>query len=308
MSPATPAQAEMEALIGMMDETDTEIYPLLKNALFQIGEGAVPYLENARLKKDSPLWQSRMESLLRELLLDIACRKLSDWKEEKCPDLLQGFFYLSSAFYPDLSWEEARNTFNRMHGDCGLLLASAERLKERVAIFSNFFFNECKFKFGSRIASGYQFADFLLPNLIHLKQGNDRSLALAYQYLAERNRIPVFLLNLPVVNLLACTADMEKREKKDLRFCIDISRYGSTIDRDALEPMLSIQKQIQLCNTVEALQDHVKLLHFMVDRLEDDPFRKEAMKKLYTCMDCQDTNGPNLSATDFSNPENGNLY
>ncbi len=284
MSLTTPDPAEMDALIGMLDETDTEIYPLLKDALFKIGEAAVPYLENARLKKESPLWQNRIEELLRELRLETVCRKLSAWKMETTPNLLQGFFYLSSVFYPDLSWEEVSGAFNRMHGDCWLLLASSESLKERVALLNNFFFNECRFKFGTRIVSRYNFADFFLPNLVHLKQGNDRSLALVYQYLAERNHIPVFLMNLPVVNLLACTTDMERRDKKDIRFCIDITRYGSTVDREDVEPVLSEQKQIQLCNTVEALQDHVALLHFMVDRLDTDPFRKEAMKKLYTCM------------------------
>lgn len=284
MSLTTPEPAEIEALVGMLNETDTDIYPLLKDALFKIGEAAVPYLENARLKKESPLLQNRLEGLLRELRLETACRKLSAWKREPQPNLLQGFYYLSSVFYPELSWDEVSQTFNRLHGDCWLLLASSEGLKERVALLNNFFFNECRFKFGTRIVSRYEFADFFLPNLIHLKQGNDRSLALVYQYLAERNRIPVFLMNLPVVNLLACTTDMERRDKEDIRFCIDITRHGSTVDREDVEPVLSEQKQIQLCNTVEALQDHVALLHFMVERLDTDPFRKEAMNKLHTCM------------------------
>ena len=137
MSLTTPEPAEIEALVGMLNETDTDIYPLLKDALFKIGEAAVPYLQNARLKKESPLLQNRLEGLLRELRLETACRKLSAWKREPQPNLLQGFYYLSSVFYPELSWDEVSRTFNRLHGDCWLLLASSEGLKERVVALNS---------------------------------------------------------------------------------------------------------------------------------------------------------------------------
>ncbi|MCM1169402.1 MAG: transglutaminase-like domain-containing protein [Bacteroides sp.] len=287
-----PGQAEIEALVGMLDETDEEIYQTLKEALFSIGEEALPYLEKARMQKEGSLWQNRIQALMAELQVETACRKLSDWKAEASPNLLRGFYLLSSAFYSDLPWERVCNEFNRLHGDCWLLLGADVSLSRKLALFNNFFFNQCGFRLGTKIVSDYNFADFFLPNLLNLRQGNDRSLALAYQYLAERNGLPVFLLNLPVVNLLACTTDPESVNKDDIRFCIDITHQGSLINRTAVEPVFSQQRQIQICNTVQALQDFVKLLNYIVSARETNPLRKEAVRRLHECLGQSSDNFP----------------
>lgn len=287
-----PGQSELEALVGMLDETDEEIYQTLKDALFSIGEEALPYLEKARLQKDGSLWRNRMEALISELQVEIACRKLSEWKKESSPNLLKGFYLLSSAFYADLPWERVCGEFNRLHGDCWLLLGSDVSLSRKLAMFNNFFFNQCGFRLGTKIVTDYNFADFFLPNLLNLRQGNDRSLALAYQYLAERNGLPVFLLNLPVVNLLACTTDPESVSKDDIRYCIDITHQGSLINRTAVEPVFSQQQQIQICNTVQALQDFAKLLNYIVSVRETNPLRKQAVKKLHDCLGSSSGNFP----------------
>ncbi len=287
-----PGQTELEALVGMLDETDEEIYQTLKDALFSIGEEALPYLEKARLQKDGSLWQNRMDALISELQVEIACKKLSEWKKEASPNLLKGFYLLSSAFYSDLPWERVCGEFNRLHGDCWLLLGADVSLSRKLAMFNNFFFNQCGFRLGTKIVTDYNFADFFLPNLLNLRQGNDRSLALAYQYLAERNGLPVFLLNLPVVNLLACTTDPESVSKDDIRYCIDITHQGSLINRTAVEPVFSQQQQIQICNTVQALQDFVKLLNYIVSVRETNPLRKQAVRKLHDCLGSSSGNFP----------------
>ncbi len=287
-----PGQAELEALVGMLDETDEEIYQTLKDALFSIGEEALPYLEKARLQKDGSLWQNRMDALISELQVEIACKKLSEWKKEASPNLLKGFYLLSSAFYSDLPWERVCGEFNRLHGDCWLLLGADVSLSRKLAMFNNFFFNQCGFRLGTKIVTDYNFADFFLPNLLNLRQGNDRSLALAYQYLAERNGLPVFLLNLPVVNLLACTTDPESVSKDDIRYCIDITHQGSLINRTAVEPVFSQQQQIQICNTVQALQDFAKLLNYIVSVRETNPLRKQAVRKLHDCLGSSSGNIP----------------
>lgn len=287
-----PGQAELEALVGMLDETDEEIYQTLKDALFSIGEEALPYLEKARLQKDGSLWQNRMDALISELQVEIACKKLSEWKKEASPNLLKGFYLLSSAFYSDLPWERVCGEFNRLHGDCWLLLGADVSLSRKIAMFNNFFFNQCGFRLGTKIVSDYDFADFFLPNLLNRRQGNDRSLALAYQYLAKLNGLPVFLLNLPVVNLLACTTDPESVSKDDIRYCIDITHQGSLINRTSVEPVFSQQHQIQICNTVQALQDFAKLLNYIVSVRETNPLRKQAVRKLHDCLGSSSGNFP----------------
>ncbi len=293
---ARPGQADLEALAGMLDETDEEIRQTLKEALFSIGEEVLPYLEKARMQADDPARQDRIGTLMGELQVDMACKKLTAWKEESEPDLLKGFYLFSSAFYPGLSWEKVRDEFNRLHGDCWLLLADDTSLSRKLALFNNFFFNQCGFRLGTKIVSDYDFADFFLPNLLDLRRGNDRSLALAYQYLAKRNGLPVFLLNLPVVNLLACTTDIDSVAKEDIRFCIDITHHGSLINRMEVEPVFSQQKHIGICNVVQALQDLAKLLHYIVSVRETDALRKQAVKKLHDCL------GSSPNSFPFSTP------
>lgn len=274
-------QANIRALISMLDESDPDLYRKLKEALFDLGETCLPYLEEAENLKEGLFWKNRIENLRKEVQIEAACRALQSWKSEKDPDLMRGYHLLSKAFYPQLEWESVREEFNRLHGDCWLLLSAASGLKQTVALYNNFFFNTCKFHIGQRITHAYDFADFFLPNLINLGQGNERSLSLAYQYLAARNRIPIFLLNLPVVNVLACTTDIDLPYKEDIRFCIDITQRGAMINRSDLEPVLTQQRQIRICNTVEAIQDYAKLLFLMTSLHEKDEFRKKAARKIH---------------------------
>lgn len=275
------SSANIEALVSMLDERDEDLFASITRAFFQLGEDAMPYLEKARFLKKGTFWQNRVESMIKELRLEIGCRNLEKWKQGKEPDLMEGFFFLSSVFYPDLKWEDVRDFFNNLHGDSWLLLAGLDDLQKSIVLFNNFFFNHCKFCIGSRITSTFCFEDFFLPGIIYGKQGNERSLALVYQYLAARNKLPVFLLNLPVVNLLACTTDIGMTQKEDIRFCIDITHRGALIRRDDLEPVLSRQVKINISHTVDALQDFIKLLYFLTGKNESDPFRKEAVKKIH---------------------------
>lgn len=275
------SSSNIEALVSMLDEQDPELYHSISEAVLRLGEEAVPYLERARFLKTTPLWTSRVENMLRELRVEIGCRKLEYWKKEKEPDLMQGFYFLSSVFYPELSWEEVRDECNQLHGDCWLLLAGLDNLQKCIVLFNNFFFNHCKFNLNSRITSEFRFDDFFLPAVLQQRQGNERSLALVYQYLATRNKLPVFLLNLPVVNLLACTIDMEMKRKEDIRFCIDITHRGALIRREDLEPVLTNQIRIDISQTVEAMQDYVRLLYFLTMKKDKDSFHREAIRKIH---------------------------
>lgn len=284
-------KAGLEALAGMLDETDETLYQTLREAVLERGEAMLPYLENARVKKGE-LCQKRIDELISDIQIETACRKLSAWKNESEPNLMRGFHLISSAFYTDLSWERVSAEFNRLHGDCWLLLDSNASLSRKLTLFNNFFFSQCRFSLGTRIASDYDFADFFLPNLINLRRGNDRSLAIAYQYLAERAGLPVFMLNLPVINLLACTTDTESVTKDDICFCIDMTHQGSLIPRHALEPIFSRQEQIQISGTVQALQDYVRLLSYIVSIREKNPIRQQAVQKLHDCLGISDGSFP----------------
>lgn len=284
-------KAELEALVGMLDETDEMLYQTIREAVLGRGEEILPYLEDARVKKGE-LRQKRIDELVSCIRIETACRKLSAWKSEAEPNLMRGFYLLSSAFYTDLSWERVSAEFNRLHGDCWLLMDTDATLSRKLALFNNFFFSQCRYSLGTRIASDYDFADFFLPNLLNLRRGNDRSLAIAYQYLAEKAGLPVFMLNLPVINLLACTTDTESFSKDDICFCIDMTHQGSLIPRHALEPIFSRQEQIQISGKVQALQDYVRLLNYIVSIREKNPIRQQAVQKLHDCLGISDGSFP----------------
>lgn len=289
---AIPGQAELEALAGMLDETDETIYQTLRQAVLSFGEDILPYLEKAHVQPDR-LRRERIDGLIAEIRAEAVCRKLSDWKNESDPELLRGFYLFSSAFYPDLSWEKVCEEFNRLDSDCRLMIGG-DSLSRKLVQFNNFFFNQCRFKLGSKIASGYDFADFFLPNLMNLRQGNDRSLSIAYRYLAQRNELPVFFLSLPVINLLACTGSNESVSKDDVCLCIDMTHQGTLIKRHALEPVFSRHTQIQIGGTVQALQEHAGLLLYQVSKHEKDPEKRRLVKRLHNCL--------GLSSNDFDLP------
>lgn len=280
----TQREANLRALVGMLDETDPDLYQHIRKALLDIGPECLPYLDEAESLKDDALWKNRIAAIRQELQIETACKELSAWKQEAEPDLLKGFYLLSHAFYPQLLWEETRDWFNRLHGDCWLLLSSASGLKETLARYNNFFFNVCQFTLGHRLTQGYGFSDFFLPSLINLKRGNERALALVYQCLAARNKIPVFILSLPVINFLACSIDLSLPYKENIRFCIDITRKGALVERMDIEPVFSQQKRIRVCSTVEALQDYAELLYMMASTLEQDNLRLKAIEKLHHCL------------------------
>ncbi len=277
-------EKNIRALVGMMNEPDPEFYGKFREALLAVGDEAIPFVDEALRNATDEQTCQRLQDLLNTLRVEGVCRELTAWKAEEEPDLLRGFYWVSKAFYPNLEWEEVRDDFNNLFGDGWQLLDSSTYLRNTLARYNNFFFNICGFSLGKRLTETYSFADFFLPNLLHRRQGNERALALVYHYLAQRNRIPVFLFNLPIVNLLACTTDISLPNKDDVRFCIDITQRGAMVHRMDLEPVFSQKTQIQLCNTIQALQDYVKLLFLMVNLNEKETFKKETARKLHLCL------------------------
>ncbi|MEG1498949.1 MAG: transglutaminase family protein [Bacteroidales bacterium] len=277
-------KSNIEALIGMLDESDMQIYDSLRQALLDMGEEVLPYLEKARSAKKEPLWENRIEALIRETQMRELCKELKTWQENPDQDLMRGYFLISKAFYPYLDWEEVMEKVNKMASDLWMELKPDMTALERMHVLNLFFFNRCKFFLATKNTEGYVFSDFFLPNLLNLHQGNDRSLSLLYQYLAFRNQIPVYLLNLPIVNLLVYTKDMDHRENDDIIFFIDLIQHGNLIRKSEVPPFFDEGEQVHVCSNAEILKNYMDLLSVMVEGNERAPFKFSIIKELRTAL------------------------
>ena len=88
----------IRALVGMMNEPDPEFYGKFREALLEVGDEAIPYVDEALHKATNEEECRRLQDLLNTLQVEGVCRELTAWKAEEEPDLLRGIYLVSKAF------------------------------------------------------------------------------------------------------------------------------------------------------------------------------------------------------------------
>lgn len=96
--------AEIEALINLVDDEDESIYFQVREKLLSYGTEAVPLLEKAwETKSFGEDFRNRIEVIIHEIQFKDVHEGLKHWVESGGKDLLKGILLINKHQYPDLN-------------------------------------------------------------------------------------------------------------------------------------------------------------------------------------------------------------
>src|SRR4051794_11207290 len=113
-------QKEIEALIRLLDDRDSEVYEQIQSQILTLGKGIIPVLESAWSRSLDALMQQRIENIIHKIQLDALQKELQFWTDAGSVDIIKGALLVARYQYPDLNEEEVLMRLDQMKKDAWL--------------------------------------------------------------------------------------------------------------------------------------------------------------------------------------------
>ncbi|MFH5882918.1 transglutaminase-like domain-containing protein [Halalkalibaculum sp. DA3122] len=204
-------KTEIESLVYLLDDPDPYVKSEVKNRLFELGEKAVPLLDQQKneTKNDSEkelineIIQYITYGNLEEDFLDVLDGGLSNLRQ-----LERAVFILSRFDNPTLREEEYMRKLDRFADMISGKIQYQPDETRQIHILMDFIFEELKFT-GSTV-DYYNPDNCYINRVIDRRQGLPISLALIVLFLARRLNMPFYGINMPIHFMLKFKGDKEE--------------------------------------------------------------------------------------------------
>ncbi|WP_462264495.1 transglutaminase-like domain-containing protein [Mucilaginibacter sp.] len=192
---------EINSLIHLLDDPDTEIYNHVHEKLFNYGHTAISYLESAFEEAFDSVQQERIANLVHEIQFSIVKNELKLWYQGGAFDLLQGVLTINKYQYPDLDEQKVINQLEAIKRDIWLQLNNEISPAEQIKLINHVLYNI--YGFSGNTTHHQDPQNSYLSQVLESKKGNQISLAIIYSVIAQKLDMPVYGVNLPQHFILA---------------------------------------------------------------------------------------------------------
>jgi regulator of sirC expression with transglutaminase-like and TPR domain len=268
--------AEIEALISLLDDPDEKIYTQIENKLISMGQEVIPYLENA-WEHDS--WgikfQDRIENIIHTIQFDQVKERISNWAVTSTHDLLQGMILVAQYQYPDLDENRIHEQIEKIEKDVWLELNEDLTALEKVRIINHIMFEVHGFT--SNVKSFHSPQNSFINEVLDSKKGNPISLSILYSIVAQKHGMPLIGVNLPKHFILAYRDDfmVDFRPPDDVKVLFYVNPFsrGAVFSKREVDDFL---KQLDItpkpfhylpCENVEIMQRVLNNLIYSYEKL-----------------------------------------
>ena len=233
---------EINSLIRLLDDPDTEIFEHIHGKLVSYGGEAIEYLESAWEQAFDPIQQERIANLVHEIQFGIVKEELKLWYQGGAFDLLQGVITINKYQYPDLDEQKIINQIEAIKRDIWLQMIYDGSPAEQVKLINHVFYNI--HGFSGNTSNHQDPQNSYLSQVLETKKGNQISLAIIYSIIAQKLDIPVYGVNLPQHFILAYVDEtMETEFEGGILFYINAFNKGFIFGRRDVDMFL---KQLNL--------------------------------------------------------------
>jgi regulator of sirC expression with transglutaminase-like and TPR domain len=189
------AQDKIRSMVSLLDDSDWEIYETVRNEIITQGDIALPILEEMWEQKgfDSVL-QERLEHIISEIhQIDLEKRLIAC----KLPDtsLFDGLYAINRYQYPDIEYDDLYSQMEEMANTLRENIYPNARIKDKLAMVNEFFFNKWGFRGNKQNLSSPQ--NSFLTDVLNNRKGNPLLLCSIYYMLCDWIDIPVVAVNFP---------------------------------------------------------------------------------------------------------------
>src|ERR1700712_1269118 len=233
---------EINSMIRLLDDPDTEIFEHIHNKLISYGSEAIYYLESAWEQAFDPIQQERIANLVHEIQFSIVKEELKLWYQGGAFDLLQGILTINKYQYPDLDEQKVINQIEAIKRDIWLQMIYDASPSEQVKLINHVFYSI--HGFSGNTSNHQDPQNSYLSQVLETKKGNQISLAIIYSIIAQKLDIPVYGVNLPQHFILAYVDEtMESEFEGGILFYINAFNKGFIFGRRDVDSFL---KQLNL--------------------------------------------------------------
>ena len=233
---------EVNSLIRLLDDPDSEIFEHVYNKLFSYGAEAITYLESAFEQAFDPIQQERIANLVHEIQFSNLKNDLKLWNQSGAFDLLQGILIINRYQYPDLDEQKVINQIEAIKRDIWIQMMNEASPKEQIKLINHVFYNI--YGFSGNTANHLDPQNSYLSQVLETKKGNQISLAIIYSIIAQKLDIPVYGVNLPQHFILAYLDEsMQSEFGSGILFYINAFNKGFLFGRRDVDMFL---KQLNL--------------------------------------------------------------
>ena len=130
---------KISALIKLLDDPDELIYHQVSQELLDLGDEAVPHLEEVWEHAFDATMQERIEQILHQIQFQTVYSRLQQWKNSKEKSLLQAALIIAKYQYAELNEEEIYGFVDKLRQDIWLELNDNLTALEKVVVFNLYF-------------------------------------------------------------------------------------------------------------------------------------------------------------------------
>ena len=169
-------QNKIEALIALLDDTDSEVINAVTDNLLKQGIGVIPQLEKVWETTLDEKLQERLENVIHNIQFDTTKNNLRSWCTNGAVNVLEGATFLAQFQFPEITFEKLDAVIDKIKNDIWLEMNSDLTALEKVKILNYVIFDLHKFRRNTN--NFYSPQNSFINQVIETKKGNPISLAI----------------------------------------------------------------------------------------------------------------------------------
>lgn len=194
-------EKEVESLIKLLDDPDTEIASHVEEKLLSYGNDVIHHLENAWGQSLDSILQERIENLVHKIQFQNVKKELEVWHIGGSFDLLQGILIINKYQYPDLDEQKVINQLEDIKRDIWMQMIYDMSAVEKVKLINHVLYGAHGFTGNTSNHQDPQ--NSYISQVLESRKGNQILLAVIYSIIAQKLDIPIYGVNLPQHFILA---------------------------------------------------------------------------------------------------------
>lgn len=228
-------EAEINALINLVDDEDEAIYFQIREKILGHGLEAIPFLEDAWEHKDlGNEFQTRVEDLIHEIQFSDVTEGLKQWVDNGGINLITGILLLNKHHFPELNIPHIKSRIE----DIVIAIKSNwnDNLSDRqkVVAINRALFAHFNFKGDNK--DYYSPSNSILSKVLERRKGNPLMLSILYMEVARQLGVNIVGINLPRHFVVGLKSDDE------------IQFYISPFNNGTVMTLLDLKDYLQRLN------------------------------------------------------------
>lgn len=186
---------EVNALLNLIDDPDGEIYEAVSNRIITYGLPMIPNLEHLWETTEDKEVQERIELLIHRLYFSGLETDFKQWDEAGHHELMPALLLIAKFLYPELQAAKVLHHVERLRRNIWLEINNYLTPLEQVHIINSIIYNYIGIKGNS--SNTERPNEYLLPQILESKRGNQTGIGSLYLLLVEMLDIPIRLMRIP---------------------------------------------------------------------------------------------------------------